>query len=162
MEKQIYSFRTPSVYPGINANDAFNELERIRLKYGELESKYVVEESKAEDSPLHSIFEWDDTEAAFRYRCEQARQLIKNIEVRTVIRDVSIKVRAIVNVSTSTTPFKSYVPLAKVVEDDVAYNDLLEQAKRDAGAFLSKYSMITEINKIKADMLEFLNIGRSE
>jgi hypothetical protein len=41
----------------------------------------VVEAAKDETSPLHSYFCWDDTEAAKRYRLDQARHLIASIEI---------------------------------------------------------------------------------
>jgi len=46
----------------------------------------VVEAAKDPKSPIHHHFCWDDTEAAHRYRIQQARSLI--VSVRTIITTV--------------------------------------------------------------------------
>lgn len=50
---------------------------------GRLTPEQVVEDARAEDSPLHSHFTWDDAEAAQKYRLNEARALIRiRVEVR--------------------------------------------------------------------------------
>jgi hypothetical protein len=56
-------------------------LEQIRDADGALAPEAVLRDAEREESPLHPCFEWDDTEAARRYRLEQARYLIRAIEV---------------------------------------------------------------------------------
>jgi hypothetical protein len=41
----------------------------------------LVDDARPEDSPLHPAFEWDDDEAAERYREDQARSLIRSVFV---------------------------------------------------------------------------------
>ena len=48
---------------------------------GVLTPDAVVEAAASPDSPLHGYFEWDDTEAARKYRLEQARTLIRSVHV---------------------------------------------------------------------------------
>lgn len=157
--EQHYSFKTPGLYSGITADAAHAELVRIRNKYGELSPENVVAESTDKDSILHSIFEWDDTAAAEKYRREQARHLIKNIEVKITIEHYAIPCRALVNVVTSVSPTRTYIPVEEAIADDTAYKDLLEQAKKEAMTFVGKYSQITELNKAKAALLEFVNLN---
>ncbi len=71
------SFRAPK---GLTADDAAQELERIRNEKM-LTPANVVEESRAEDAPLHECFEWDDSKAANQHREAQARHLIRAIFV---------------------------------------------------------------------------------
>jgi hypothetical protein len=49
-----------------------------------LRPQAVVDEARAEDSPLHGAFCWDDTEAARRYRIIQAEKLIRTYEVKII------------------------------------------------------------------------------
>ena len=42
----------------------------------------VVEAASAKKSPLHDIFEWDDSIAAGKWRIEQAGMLLRSIEVK--------------------------------------------------------------------------------
>lgn len=52
------------------------ELDRIYKRDGTVSAELLVEEAKAETSPLHKFFEWNDEEAAARYRLAQATSMI--------------------------------------------------------------------------------------
>lgn len=76
-------FRAPS---GLSAEDASEELNRIRSVHGVLTATAVVDESRDETATLHPAFEWDDCVAAEEFRKGQARQLIRSIIVMNVER----------------------------------------------------------------------------
>jgi hypothetical protein len=61
-------------------------------KEGRLSPNDVVDEAANPDSPLHTYFEWDDTEGARKYRLLQARTLIRTIKVEVTVRDVPLTV----------------------------------------------------------------------
>ena len=65
--------------PRINLRE---ELLDIYERHGKLTPAIVLEEAEDEDSPLHHRFEWDDGEAAHRYRLYQARHLILQVKIR--------------------------------------------------------------------------------
>lgn len=46
-----------------------------------------LEAARPETAPLHDLFEWDDTQAANEYRLEQARRILRSIEVVVVGAD---------------------------------------------------------------------------
>jgi hypothetical protein len=48
---------------------------------GRLVAEDVVDDATPEDHPLHSFFEWDDTEAGRKYRIWQAGQLIRSVKI---------------------------------------------------------------------------------
>lgn len=52
------------------------ELDRIYKQRGDLTTEIVLEEASSERSPLHQYFEWDDSEAARKYRLHQATALL--------------------------------------------------------------------------------------
>lgn len=54
---------------------------------GRLTPESVVADAKFNNSPLHHLFEWSDTEAARKYRLHQARQLIASVKVNVTIED---------------------------------------------------------------------------
>lgn len=56
-------------------------LRSIEKSSGVLTPELVVSEAESETSPLHKYFTWDDTEAAVRFRQEQARKLIQSVNV---------------------------------------------------------------------------------
>ena len=149
-----YEFTVERLYKDITAEQAATELQRIKEKYGTLEPSDVVAESEDEDSVLHGIFCWDDTEAAKKWRAEQARQLIKSIKIVVVNKKVEAVTRAFVNVRSTDFPQRTYIPIQEAVLDDTAYNDLLKQSKDDMQSFVDKYAQVEELNNVKAEMLK--------
>jgi len=54
------------------------ELERLRELNGDkLTPPRVVEAAQPEESPLHTLFEWYNSEAARKYRLQQARHVLR-------------------------------------------------------------------------------------
>ena len=51
-------------------------------KRGELTAETVLEEAQKTSSPLHSLFEWDNTKAAREWRLQQARVIINYVKVK--------------------------------------------------------------------------------
>lgn len=76
-----YTYRSGSQIKGVSASTAQRELERIRKQRGKLTAEIVVEEAKSKKSPLHAIFQWEDSIAAHEYRLWQARALQRSIIV---------------------------------------------------------------------------------
>lgn len=159
MEKKVYSFSVPELFGKMDAEKAAMELDRISQKYGELKPEYVVKESESEDSVLHCYFTWDDGKAASLWRKQQARTLINSIKVEIKHQKVKVSVRAFVNVQEQKSQPRSYIPIEKVIINDIAYKDLLSQAKDDMQSFIVAYAQISELNAVKAEMLKVLNNG---
>lgn len=63
-----------------DANAVGRHLEMLRQKFkGEITPQDVLDDAKNPNSPLHSFFEWSDSEAAQQYRLQQARGLIRAV-----------------------------------------------------------------------------------
>jgi hypothetical protein len=58
--------------------------------YGQLTPEVVVEAAADPASPLHKSFEWNDETAAAAYRIEQARALIRSVDVEITVRRMTI------------------------------------------------------------------------
>ena len=73
-------------------------LEDIMNEAGMLVPTTVLDYARDPASPLHKYFEWDDTEAAEQYRIDQARQLIRSVNI-TVPAQVPVRMRAFVSLA---------------------------------------------------------------
>lgn len=131
------------------------EMLRIRDQHGDLRPDIVVEEAADPGSPLHTYFEWDESEAARQYRLVQASGLIRRVKV-TVERgpDVEpIRVRAFVSRQELSGEDEreagSYEYVVDVVKDDVARTVWFQQMQRDWLRLKRKY----EVHKEFADMV---------
>lgn len=63
------------------------QLDDIAARRGELTPQAVLDEARSRRHPLHGRFEWNDTEAAEKYRLAQARNLIRSVRVSYVDGD---------------------------------------------------------------------------
>jgi len=75
---------TKGLAKGITPEAAAEELSRIQNVYGKITPEIIVREAGDTSSPLHNYFEWDDEKAGERWRVQQARILLNNIQVKTV------------------------------------------------------------------------------
>ena len=108
---------------------------------GRLSPEELVNVSRDEQSPLHGMFEWDDTVAAERYREVQARKIIRSVEV--VLADSPIPQRAFQTVEP-----KVYQTIERVMDSEQMRQILLKNAKRELEAFRRKYARLTELAQV--------------
>ena len=73
-------------YHKIDANDVGKELEKIEQTTG-ITNQNVLKYAKDETTTLNKMFEWDDSVAGEKYRLEQARKIINNIQVEYIKDD---------------------------------------------------------------------------
>ena len=131
------------------------ELIRLSKKNnGLLLPEEVVKAARDPSSPLHNNFDWDDTEAAEKWRLEQARQLIR----------VSVQVLAGTNethrvfVSLENDRGKNgYRLLVDVLGDDDLRRRLLDQAFKELKHFQDKYHEIEELIPVFNKIDEVIN-----
>ncbi len=144
----------------VSVEVTYNFLTRIAEENGgQLPPDEVVRQSRPKDAPLHNEFEWNNAKAADKYRIEQAKYLIRHIEV--VPLDPSLSpVRAyhsipveIVNpnpteTSQPTVTKQVYRSIEDILSDPQARDDLLMAAIRDANTFKRKYSVLQEWSQV--------------
>lgn len=76
-----YRFREGASVPGISAEDAAGEFDRLYTKHGKITSGILVDESRPKSSLFHGGFEWNDKKAAHEHRLSQARNIIRCVVV---------------------------------------------------------------------------------
>lgn len=64
-----------------NAKALCAEIEQIK---GRVTPKTLLERARPKTSPIHKLFEWDDSVAAEKHRVEQARRLIASVTITVV------------------------------------------------------------------------------
>jgi len=80
MQKK-YKFKSGSVLP-VKAEIVGQEIERIKEKNnGRLMPEDILKSAESSKSVLHKCFDWNDSSAAKKYRLQQAKYLIRSVEV---------------------------------------------------------------------------------
>lgn len=133
-----------------SAEQAHNAFEAIRDRNGKLTPAAVVDEARPTDSILHPDFEWDDAEAAEKYRRHQARQMISALCI--VQEETNTPVRAFINVKqpqNSPEPEgRQYLPLSVVLEAPPLRSQMLADALKEAQTFQQKYQTLSALNPV--------------
>lgn len=137
-----------------SAEPVYKELESIRKKDGNITPRSVVEKAKSKRSALHRHFEWDDSVAAEKFRLEQARKVIRSIEIIHVqaptvpAKAYSLVTRAPAKVQEPHQPQKVYTSTEEALQDPVMRDELLGEAIRDAIAFRRRYAALQELAQV--------------
>lgn len=120
-----------------------------------LQPEAVVAAASGKESPLHSHFTWDDTEAARQHRLHQARQLIR-VQV-SVLPTTSTESRVFVSLTGDRRSDGGYRPIVDVLSSEELYKRLLSDATAEAERFAAKFEgvkemagVISAIKKLKA------------
>lgn len=120
------------------------ELLKVREDYGALTPENVVRAAEHPDHPLHNRFEWDNTEAARKWRLHQAANLIRSVKIRFVRPSgESGKVRAFSRDPSADRP-SVYDETEEVVADPVNRQVILQQMKREWASFKARYHQMEE------------------
>lgn len=126
------------------------EVERLaKLHRGKVTVHHILEAAAAEDSPLHDQFEWDDTEAAQKWRLHQARQLLLSISI--VTPDGSGEtIRAMVSLTSDRVGGGGggYRTVVSVLGSDEHYAQMLADALAELRVFQKKYAQLKELKVV--------------
>lgn len=120
--------------------------QKLEKKEGALTSQNVLESARSEKSPIHSLFEWDDTKAAEQYRLKQAAQLICNLTVEIETDDRPIECRAYMDVSEA--KVGSFINVQSAFQSEESRDVVLRRALNELSAFKTKYKNLLELQDV--------------
>lgn len=134
------------------------ELQRIADQHdGRLKPEWVVDAARPEDSPLHDYFTWDDTLAAEERRKDQARPLIRSVEIRYREETVRLSCPKYVRDPAAGPMETGYIEAARVKgNDDLAREVLVDEFKR-AGAALGRARKVAKFLNMDAEIDSFID-----
>lgn len=109
-------------------------LEVIAGDDGTLLPEQVVEAARTANSPLHSLFTWNDKTAAHQHRLNQARNLCRSVEIRVLTTDNEerwIRKYHSVTISKTTPPLSAYMELTTVKKNPVYVEQVARRIEED-------------------------------
>lgn len=118
----------------------------------------IVEKAEDENTELHKCFEWDDTEAARKYRIVQARDVVRHLYIVKVPTEepeeaqepfeIKIEKADSFRYFSHLNSEPGYSQTIHIVKDEDRYKELLDQAKRELKSFRQKYACLKELSAI--------------
>lgn len=109
---------------------------------GRLKAEHVVDAARPTAHPLHRFFEWRDKVAAEAFRREQARSLIRAIEI---VREDDEEGTAPAFVSITADDGRSYRSMEEVLTNVSLQLAVLKAAERDLRNFEKRYRELLDI-----------------
>ena len=120
---------------------------------GVLQPEKVVAFAQNPDTALHDQFEWSDSEAARKYRLDQAREVIR-LRV-TIIPHKEETIRAYVSLTTDRgVPGGGYRKTLDVISDEQRFKQMLADARGELQSFRRKYAILQELAPVFTAMEE--------
>lgn len=126
-------------------------LEQIEAERGELTTEDVVAAARPADSPLHDYFEWRETQAAAKYRLEQARRVIQRYRVEFISpKQITRSVRGYASVKRTDDggERRVFVSVRTALADEDLHSQILADLRRDVNALRRKYAHLEEFAEI--------------
>lgn len=122
-------------------------LRELEDKFGHLDPQKVVDAARSKSSPLHRLFEWNDSLAANLHRLEVARRLIGRVRVEVTTSE------------SDTRPIRAYIENPEKDEDENASSYISIDAVKREGDLI-----IAAIQKPSAHVLGSLRnwIGQAD
>lgn len=154
MDDAIYKPVEGSILTDDQAETYGRHLSQLKTENGGLRPEDVVEDARDPESPMHSWFEWDDTEAAEKYRCTQAYYLFRNINVVLTVNEEEVTTRAFYNVVVKE---RVYVTVGKVLTEDDLREQVIEKARKSLASWMRIYGLYEELFAVIKPIEEFLS-----
>jgi predicted TIM-barrel enzyme len=132
-----------------------SELVALAVRRGGLTPIGVLDAARNPASPLHTHFEWEDSEAAEKYRLLQAAVLIRQVRVTVLAPDgeKTATVRAFVSLPSDRLSHTGYRSIEAVLSSQPQRAELLAMAHAELVTFQRKYQVLSEL----ADVFESID-----
>lgn len=151
--KVMKIFSWNNSYYSADAQLVGEELEQIERNSTITPENVVEYAERHKDSELYKCFEWDDNEAANKWRLQQARLVICSISLE--IREEPRKVqRVYVSIRDKDTEERTFKSINEVLKNDKEYQQLVDKAKKELEGCKDRYTNLIEKDDLKNIIFE--------
>ena len=118
---------------------------------GFITPRLVVDDARNPASPLHDYFDWNNKEAAEKWRIEQAKYLIRTISI-TVIDEKRPEIRQFYSITSTpemdTEEPQVYVTLNTILTDKEKRQEVIAYALRELRGWTERYRQYSELHEL--------------
>jgi hypothetical protein len=139
-------------YNGLTAQDAGEYVETLYDRYkGHLTKDEILAAARNRNSPLHKFFEWDENEAAEKFRRRQVAQLLGSLRVRR--HKKATTTRAFVFVSNPDHKGKKvFIDIASAMRNPDMRREVVAKALRSLNSWVTAYGGQRELRFLSASV----------
>ncbi len=142
-----YGWKGGSRHTKHDAQRIGEHLEKIREREGYLTAEIILRDAHKKRSPIHKLFEWDDTEAAVQHRLSQARSLTRSVVIIVEGPKGELDpIRAFVHIGEP--QGGHYTSLHVAMSDEDLRNQVLDRARDELDIWQKRYQDFVEFAEI--------------
>jgi len=141
------------------------QIEKLRLKRGgSFDAADLVNEARSKNSPLHDIFEWDDTEAAELYRRQQARHLLSCVVMVSEVQNEDKEAVRRVFVSATDDGTRAYTTVSHILSNTELRAKFLKKLHKELEVLQKRCEMYEDIAVMFIPLVESIEkeVGTAE
>lgn len=134
--------------------DAAAALDQLADEQGRLTPETVVRAAEAQRHPLHDYFEWDDSIAGHQHRLNQARTLIRSVQVHIKTEKREISVSAFIRDPERDQKDAGYRRVEALMKEPQLAHEAVAAEMARAGSYLRRARDLAEALGYQADIVE--------
>jgi hypothetical protein len=127
-------------------------LAAIEARNGGIEPQAIVAEAEDKESPLHPLFEWDDTEAAKAHRLRQASEIVRRVHVihysEEGKKERQIAYVSVVRQDADGDKSRSYVSASRALSDQEMQQQVISEALAGLRAWMRRYQKLCALGNV--------------
>ncbi|MCK9429538.1 MAG: hypothetical protein M0R17_06000 [Candidatus Omnitrophica bacterium] len=128
--------------------EVINEILEVKDEKG-LTAENLLERAKDKNSPIHNFFEWDNSQAAEKWRIYQARLIINSVQVIVNSKEMYAFENVQINVNDLNEETKrEYKPIVEILSTEEYRNQVISSALESISYWRNKYKEYNELDVI--------------
>jgi hypothetical protein len=147
-----YKWKLKGLSRKVDPESVVQELEKIENVHSKLTPELILETAREPENVLHKLFDWDNSQAAEKWRMHQARLIINNLEI-TVISNGEPRQIPVYEIVSKT---EGYKHVAYFDKEDIDY--VKQGIIQDLTYLKNKLAIYKEFAKIT----EYINMALTE
>lgn len=112
----------------VDADTVGQELERLYNKHDLVTAEILLDAARDEDSPLHNLYEWDDSIAAEKWRKHQSRTILYSLRVTEVDGDKPRIMNVAIRLEDGR---RGYQKTSIAVQDKTLWEQVMDDTRKD-------------------------------
>lgn len=104
----------------------------------------ILDKARDTKSELHKCFDWNDAEAAEKWRLQQARNIVCNLVYKETSSEPSPSIRLFFKTDSE----NGYKPTSLILQNKDEYQKLLSRALAELNSFKTKYKTLSELDGV--------------
>lgn len=127
-------------------------LHKLEQSRGRINTHELIDSAKAQSSPIHKYFDWDDKTAAEKFRRSQAVRLVSSIVMIPENSKDQVEIPVFMSVRTTPADEKvkaiAYVSTNTVTRDPARLHEVVQKGKCRLVRFRERYAFLEEFARV--------------